>query len=230
MEYKPMQATISGDIIASTALTDAGRQKLAIGFKQLIKTLKNQHNVYARVIKGDYFECYIADATEALKVMLIIKCFIKSLPIDVRVKAKGVRHFREHGIRLAIGIGEITSFNERKGIIDGEAIYLSGRLINKQTNAYTERRVIKSTLFIDAANKTIVEEFEPTLALLDVITARCTARQCEVIYHRLCGKTEEETAKKLKVSQPTINQHSTAAGWNAIEKAVVRFSSALKKL
>ncbi|WP_132434170.1 fumarate hydratase [Natronoflexus pectinivorans] len=225
-----MRATISGDIIASTSLTDKGRETLAKGFRRLIRVLKKEHGVYARVIKGDYIECYLENPEEALRIVLIIKTFIKSLSINTRSGVIGVRHFKIHGIRLAMGLGSITRFDARRGIIDGEAIYMSGRLINLNTKVYKERKIIKSTLFIDSSQKQITEESEPLLALLDVIIARCTARQCEVLYHRLSGKSEAEVAKILKVSQPTINQHSTAAGWNAIEKTVNRFSTIIKNL
>ncbi|WP_026475111.1 LuxR C-terminal-related transcriptional regulator [Alkaliflexus imshenetskii] len=225
-----MKATISGDIIASTALSTKGRAALEKRLKKLIQLLKKEFGIYARVIKGDYLECYIPDPEEALRVALIIKCFIKSHPIDVKSKKREIALFRMHGIRLAIGLGPITRFNPRKGIIDGEAIYLSGRLISRQSNPHGERMVIKSTLFIDATIRPVVDEFEPVLALLDVLLAKCTARQCEVLTLKLTGLNEETIASQLKITQATVNQHSRSAGWNAIEKTVNRFNQAIKNL
>jgi hypothetical protein len=39
----------------------------------------------------------------------------------------------------------------------------------------------------------------------------------------LLGKSEEEIKNILKKSQSTINQHSTTAGWNAIENTIKYF-------
>ena len=53
--------------------------------------------------------------------------------------------------------------------------------------------------------------------LLDVLLTNATARQCEVLYYKLLGFSESDIAQKLDVNQATVNQHSTAVGWNAIE-------------
>jgi DNA-binding NarL/FixJ family response regulator len=222
-----IRATISGDVVASTKLSVPSRSVLETGVQELLQKLRADFNVYGRVIKGDYLECYLPNPADALRVALITKCFIKSLAVD---GASGIKQFKTHGIRLAIGIGEISRFDETKGIIDGEAIYLSGRLISRQGDVSGTRKIIKSTLFMDATNKQLVEEFEPALALLDVLIAKGTARQCEVVYLKLLGDSEDDIAQKLNVSQSAINQHSTSAGWNAIEKAVDRFSYVINNL
>lgn len=222
-----IRATISGDVVASTKLSVPSRSVLETGVQELLQKLRADFNVYGRVIKGDYFECYLPNPADALRVALITKCFIKSLPVNGAV---GIKQFKTHGIRLAIGIGEISRFDEKKGIIDGEAIYLSGRLISRQGDVSGTKKIIKSTLFMDATNKQLVDEFEPVLALLDILIAKGTARQCEVVYFKLLGESEDDIARKLNVSQSAINQHSTSVGWNAIEKTVDRFSYVINNL
>lgn len=222
-----IRATISGDVVASTALPEQSRITLEAGFVELLGKLREHYNVYGRVIKGDYLECYIPNPAYALRVALIIRCYVKSLPIKGSVK---IQKFKTYGIRLAIGLGEISRFDEKKGIIDGEAIYLSGRLINRLGDVSAHRKVIKSTFFIDATNKELVDEFEPAIALLDVLMSKCTARQCEIVYQKLLGNSEDSIAGKLNISQSAVNQHSTSAGWNAIEKVVNRFYDVIKKL
>ena len=46
-------------------------------------------------------------------------------------KRNRLKYFNEHGIRLAIAIAPLERFDPEKGIIDGEAIYLSGRAIKR---------------------------------------------------------------------------------------------------
>jgi hypothetical protein len=225
-----MKATISGDIVSSTALSTEGRVMLEKRLKKLIKLLDLQFGVFARVIKGDYLECYLPQPEEALRIAILIKCYIKSAAIDSEAGKKEMTLFRTHAIRLAIGVGEITRFDAKKGIIDGEAIYLSGRLINRQSSTQGQRKIIKATLFIDASQETIVDEFEPVLALLDVLIGQSTARQCEIIYLKLLNFNEHEIAQELKIAQATVNQHSRSAGWNAIDKAISRFKTAIKNL
>ncbi|MCA1745587.1 MAG: RNA polymerase subunit sigma-70, partial [Bacteroidales bacterium] len=215
-----MKATISGDIVSSTALSTEGRVLLEKRLKTLIKLLNQHFNVFARVIKGDYLECYLPQPEEALRIALLIKCYIKAADIGSDEGKKEITLFRTHGIRLAIGVGEITRFDAKKGIIDGEAIYLSGRLINRQASTKGQRTIIKSTLFIGASQPALVDEFDPVLALLDVLLGQSTARQCEIIYLKLLNFNEDEIARQLNITQATVNQHSRSAGWNAIDKAV----------
>ena len=59
--------------------------------------------------------------------------------------------------------------------------------------------------------------------------SKATARQSEVLYMKLMNYNEEAISIKMNIAQPVVNQHSTSAGWNAIEKAVVRFCSVIKE-
>jgi hypothetical protein len=205
------------------SITDKNIIEAAI--KQLFKDLKESFDVYSRIIKGDYIECYIPNPKYALRIALIIKSCIKSVtPENIEKNNRRIEVFKTHGIRLAIGIGEIGRLDLNEGIIDGDAIYFSGRLINDtKATSNKERIVIKNTLFIKTINEEVDKEMEPLFALLDVLISKATAKQSSVLYLKLLGKNEEEIAKTLSLYQSTINKHSTNLGWNAIEKAVLFF-------
>jgi hypothetical protein len=141
-------------------------------------------------------------------------------------KDKRLNAFKTHGIRLAIGIGEISRFDPDKGIIDGEAIYISGRTISDINATYDkERIVIKNTLFIRTNDEKLYSGFEPILALIDVLITKSTAKQSNILYLKLMGNSEQDIAEKMNLFQSTVNEHSTSLGWNAIEKAVLYFEN-----
>jgi hypothetical protein len=225
-------AVISGDIIAYTSLSDADKYKIEISINQLFLELKSKFDVFGRIIKGDYLECYIPDPSNALRVALIIKSYIKSYSLELNdSKDNRLSAFKTHGIRLAIGIGEINRFDPEKGIIDGEAIYFSGRTISDITSTYDkERIVIKSTLFIKTNNEKLTGELEPLFALIDLLISKATAKQSNILYLKLMGNKEDTIAKKLNLSQSTVNEHSTSFGWNAIEKSVLYFEKLMKSI
>ena len=224
------RAAISGDIIAYTSLSSSEKTKFETIVIQLLKDLGIGFRVYGRMIKGDYLECYIPDPADALRVALAIKSCIKSFSMELDdSKDKRISAFKTYGIRLAIGIGEISRFDPEKGIIDGEAIYFSGRIINeRRSTSEKERIVVKNTLFIKTNDENLNNEFEPVLALIDALISKATARQCKVLYLKLMGNNEETIAKKLQLYQSTINEHSTGIGWNAIEKAVLQYERVMK--
>ncbi|MFO7658979.1 MAG: RNA polymerase subunit sigma-70 [Bacteroidales bacterium] len=226
------QTVISGDIIASTGLSSAGRDYIEVKLKELIKELNRDYIAFGRILKGDYLECVVNLPEDALLVALIIKSFVKSVSDNEIMKdgnSKRFKLFRTYGIRLAIGFGELSRFDPKKEIIDGEAIYLSGRKINEEATYNKERIVIKNTLFFISNDNELNNEIEPLIELIDVLMAKATARQCEILYYKLKNNTEETISKKLGIAQSTVNQHSTGIGWNAIEKAVKRFNQVIQK-
>jgi hypothetical protein len=227
------RAIVSGDIIASTSLNNADRSKIGDCLKLLTKKLNKKFKVYSRLTEGnDYIDSYIPNNSDALRVMLAIKCFVKSIPISTK---DSINHgdnrskfFKTHGIRLALGIGELSRLDIHNGIIDGEAIYFSGRTISENRTYNKEKVVIKNTLFIKSDDKEFDDEFTPLLALLDVLLSKCTSKQSTVLYLKLLGYDEATIARVLGKKQSTINEHSTSAGWIAIEKAVNRFEDVVK--
>lgn len=225
------KAVISGDIISSTSLSNEGRQLIENSLNELLVELKNTFDVYGHIIKGDYLECVVPEPKDALQIALAIKCYVKSVPIENTQAGKmnkRTKLFKTHGIRLAIGHGELSRFVPEKGIIDGEAIYLSGRTISESANYNKERVVIKNSLYFVSTDEQLNKKFEPLIALLDVLLSKATARQSEVLYLKLMNNAEDAIATKLGVSQSVVNQHSTSVGWNAIDKAVKYFSEELK--
>ena len=221
------KATISADIVSSTSLNVEQRLVLEKELKKLLRILKQtlgSKMFFGRLIKGDYIECVLDNPKLALRVALVIKSFVKSLNFKTD-KTDGQANkrllgFKEYGIRIAVGIGELAIYNKKKGIIDGEAIYLSGRAINEMTSS---DKKIKNTLVFKSNQDNWNDSFTPIFSLLDVLFAESTRAQSEIIFYKLLNKSEKEISEILKKSQSTINQHSTAAGWYAIERAVKYF-------
>ncbi len=226
------KAVISGDIVASTSLTNEGKTYIEEKLNKLLEDLRVKFQLFGRMIKGDYLECMVPEPQESLRIALIIKAYIKSISADEILSSDDsrFRFFKIHGIRLAIGYGELTRFEPSRGIIDGEAIYLSGRRINEELTYNKERIVIKNTLFFVSADEELNKEFESLLSLIDVLMSKATAKQCEVLYMKLMNLNEEAIAQRMKIAQPVVNQHSTSIGWNAIEKAVIRYSEVIKTI
>ena len=220
------RATISADIVSSTSLGVEQRLYLEEQLSSLLKSVRKQFRkdgFYGRLIKGDYVECALKRTKNALRIALLIKAYIKSLDISDKKEKTHLRIFKTYGVRAAIGIGELTVFDVKKGILDGEAIYFSGRAIEGLSTYGKERVVIKNSLFFKSNREDWDNCFNPMCHLLDVLFSKMTRLQSEIVYYKLLGKSEEEIKNILKKSQSTINQHSTTAGWNAIENTIKYF-------
>lgn len=219
-------ATISADIISYTSLTDEDKRNIEHEIKKLLFELSKRYegnNFFGRIIQGDYIECAINSSKNALRIALLLKTFIKSIEIQSDTNNKGVKYFKEHAIRLAVAIASLTTIDSEKGIIDGEAIYMSGRAIKDYSTSNKKKIVIKNTMFFCSQDISTQEKFDTIFSLLDTLISRCSAKQCRVLYLRLLGLNEGEISVKLNKTQSTISQHSTAAGWHSIDKSVKYF-------
>ncbi|MDR2085715.1 MAG: RNA polymerase subunit sigma-70 [Dysgonamonadaceae bacterium] len=218
------KATISADIVSSTSLNVEQRLFLEKELMKLLNILRQTLGTkifFGRLIKGDYIECVLEEPRLALRVALLMKSFVKSLDMKAdKISNKKIKDFREYGIRIAIGIGELSIWNKRKGIIDGEAIYLSGRAVNEMS---LRDKKVKNTLVFKSKNEEWNQSMLPVFDLLDVLFSKYKRAQSQIIFYKLLNKSEKEITGILTKGQSTINQHSTAAGWFAVESAVDYF-------
>jgi len=217
-------AAISADIISYTSLSELEKRSLESGIRNLISELSEKftgQNFYGRLVKGDYIECAMNDPQYSLRIALLFKTFVKSFDFNVNKGDRSrLKYFFEHGLRLAVAVAPLTKLDAGKNLIDGEAIYLSGRAIKDLSTSDKKKIVIKNTMFFRSPDKGLEERYDTIFSLLDTIISNCSAKQCEVVYYKLLSFTEKEIAQKLNKYQSTISQHSTAAGWLSIEKAI----------
>ena len=209
-----MYATLSADIVSSTSLSKEGTIELKQKIDNLFQLLGEKFPGFlGRQIKGDYIECLIPKVSDSFRIALIIKSYIKSITLP---EIKQCKNFQTYGIRIAIGIGEMRIIDKEEGLLDGEAIYLSGRAINNMTSPN------KGTLSINVNNNQSSALF--TIALLtDALMNNATKKQSEVLFYKLLSVKEEDIAEKIGISQPGVNNHSTSAKWYCIEEALDYF-------
>ena len=209
-----MFATLSADVVDSTSLSaeDTIRLKeLLEGFFPVMKSLCDQ--AWGRVVRGDSVECVIPEVTQSLRIALLLKCYVRSLELNsasVSLKKKG--------IRIAIGIGTLRIADEAKGIIDGEAIYASGRELDALSDS-------DSTTLALVSNELNVGGYAALCDILGFVVDQATNKQCCVLYYLLLGYSQKKVAQKLGLEPPTVNQHANAVGWNAIQRALLKFES-----
>ena len=115
------------------------KQQLEELFERLEKLYPD---FWGRIITGDSIECVIHEPKYALRIALLIKSFLKSLEIDGNDEK---RFFQLYALRTAIGIGTMRLIDREHDIMDGEAIYLSGRKLEEMGSP------IKGTLQIASA-------------------------------------------------------------------------------
>lgn len=210
-----MYATISADIVSSTSLSEVETIELKQYIEEQLKMLETLYpGSWGRLIKGDYIECVVPNASNAFRIALIIKNSIKAFEVE---KTLGSKLFYTYGARISIGIGGMRIVDREQGIMDGEAIYLSGRSLAKMGS------LSKGALTIETINENLSHNLRVIAVLTDAILNDATPKQSQVIYYKLLGYKESEIAEKMKIYQSGVNNHSSSAKWYCIEEALNYF-------
>ena len=102
-------------------------------------------------------EIYIDNPKDSLRIALLLKTLIKKFKVDTECVDQGADKkrldmFKTYGVRIAIAVGEMRIVNKRANMLDGEAIYASGRAIEHQRTSNKSKIVIKNTLFFESSD------------------------------------------------------------------------------
>lgn len=212
-----MYATISADIVSSTSLSERDTIELKRYVEEQLRLIEERFvGSWARLIKGDYIECVVRNPSDAFRIALILKSSLKAFDMSEPCKNKA---FKSYGARIAIGIGDMRIVDRDKDIMDGEAIYLSGRALSKMPS------VTKGTLTIETSKNNMSASMKVIALLTDALLNDATQKQSQVIYYKLLGLKEAEIAEKMKIYQSGVNTHSTSAKWYCVEEALDYFEN-----
>lgn len=201
---KKLKAVIvTGDIIASSRLTPVKKKKLQNRLNTFIKKTSSKYPDFkAEQFRGDSLQSVLTKhRTCALKTTLLLYCFLE---------AEGLK------IRQSVGIGEISFSSSKVVTSDGTAFRLSGENID----ALKKRNEVIS---IASEDDIFNEEWKVHSASLNFLLKRLSNAQAEALYLQLQNTKQEDIAKALHISQPSVHQRLQAAGWPVINKILQRF-------
>ena len=229
-----LTGVITGDIVNSRGLPVIPRKKLYADFKKFLDNLKKEKwlNDF-EIFRGDSFQCVIKNTKESLRVALMIRSYIRSYisleqkEIYAGYQAKGKATSKGYypgtqDIKLAIGIGAVDFIKKKSPAhSDGEAFYLSGDSLD-HLKGMPYRMMLKSP------DNKFNASIEPAILLLDAVIQKWTNNQAETISLKLKDLKEDEIARKLKITQPAVNQRIKTSQWYAIEKLLNYFTDTLQ--
>jgi hypothetical protein len=196
---------ITGDIISSSKLTAVKREKLQNMLNSFIKKITDIYPDFkAEQFRGDSLQCVLTkNKIAGLRTALSLYCFLAA---------------KSFKIRQSIGIGEISFSGKNVITSDGTAFRLSGENID----ALKKRNELIS---VASGDVQLNEEWKVHSASLNFLMERLSNAQAEAVYLQLQNATQEEIAKALHISQPSVHQRLQAAGWTVINRMLQRFET-----
>lgn len=200
---------IAADVIDSTSLSRTDLLCLNDKVSSCFADAKYYTSVqfWGRLVKGDSIECCLSDPRLALRLALLIKCRIKAWAGELVCSAA----LQALGIRFSIGVGSMRIVDPHMNVMDGEAIYIAGRNLNKIAGSSST-----SVFGFVAVDRNLTELVNVSITLLDDLINSLSAKQSAVIYYLMLGLNQTEIAKLLSISQSSVNSRSQKAGWRLI--------------
>jgi len=197
MAQEKMYAVITGDVAGSSRFEGEQRALLISALKQSFALISEMLGADAvvfpfEIFRGDSFQGVLQEPQKAFKAGILIRAYLrKSFKTTLKEAIDA---------RIAIGIGTISMLPDgRGGEGDGEAYRNSGPLLDKMTK---ESRFIKVTTPWESMNL----ELDVECSLLDTIISKWSSKQAEVLIETWKGKTQEQMATELNISQPGIRK------------------------
>ena len=211
-----MVATLSADIVRSTSLATNDIILLRNRLLHLFDDFEKDYpGFWGRIVRGDSIECYVPQYKYVLRIAILIKLFVK-------VQASGLDCddlLQRYGIRFSIGIDDIKYVSKAEDIINGPAIYLSGRNldeISRKGNVY-------AALEVGQGPEIISNMLESYVALVSNLVDSYSAKQAEVVFYKLLGYKESAISDRLGIYQSSVNTRSTSAQWGLLNTAIKDF-------
>ena len=216
-------STISADVVDSTKLTKEGMVELRDSINAFISEIQQiDPSAWGRLTRGDFVECVVPRPEKALRIALLLKTHLKALDLPI-IKDENSQ-LSVYGARIAIGIGTMRTIDRQNDVMDGEAIYLSGRQIDLKTPT------TRGTLVLCAKDEPRFIDLNAICVLIDALVNKITSRQANVVYYKLLGMKVDSIAALLGITQSAVSQHAIQASWYAIEYAVRTFETEITKL
>lgn len=213
-----MIATISADIVRSTSL----RTKDLIALRDSLHSLfvnfeKDYPGFWARIVRGDSIECIVPNYQDVLRIAILIKLFVKMSVAEYECSEM----LQKYGLRLSIGVAEIKYESRVEDIIDGPAIYMSGRNLDE-----ISRKESSMTIFEMAdIPKSLSNLLDSYVALVSNLVDSYSVKQAEVVFYKLLGFKEVEISERLGIYQSSVNTRATNAQWGLLNTAIRDFES-----
>ena len=205
MQTKKEIAILTADIVESSLLRDDDKKL----FQKKIENYPDDGILLKpRFYRGDSFQL----AAKPEKALL--------LALKMRFEMKQWK--AENDVRVAIGIGDVASWNDNVLLAEGAAFERSGKNLDRLKGFDLNMIIVTGDLELD-------DELETNCYLADEFIKNQTAVQAKMVSFMLDGFSQIEIAKKLNISQPSVSKSLKAANWKLIEKFMKRYERIIQK-
>lgn len=208
-----MIAVVTGDIVSSRSVPNKSRW-----LRKLQEIIEKQSGLAKPprwgIFRGDGFQVELPDPAEALRLAILIRAGLRSMAAFSKLNLDA---------RIAIGIGEKGYTGKSVNESDGQAYQWSGTALDSLKNETHRFQVVSPWPSID-------QPLNVALKLASAIIGDWTFAEAEIVWLKLTeGKTQEQMAKKLKISQPAVHKRNASAHYHELSVLISYFETAISE-
>ncbi len=199
MKLKKQIAVITADVVGSSLLSEAEIKF----FQEKIEGYKDKAiEIKPRFYRGDSFQLAVKPSAALL--------------LALKFRAEIKKWKEKNDVRISIGIGGVTKWNDDVLLAYGSAFERSGKNLDslKETGL---------NIIIVTGNAELDDELETYCYMADEFIKNQTAVQANLVFQMLNGVPQIEIAKMLGISQPSVSKSLKAANWKLIERFLKRY-------
>jgi hypothetical protein len=205
-----IHAVLTGDIVTSS-------QYAPTDLKRIMQSLRRSAGEFSDafpgtirgdldVFSGDGWQILLADWRKATRLGLFMRAVLRA---DSNLSAD---------TRVSVGLGSVDKATlnlKRISESTGEAFERSGRALKLLQKPFLMTWGVPSKN--STPSKLEDRLLDGSLRLLDELICRWKSKQAHSVSLALLGKTQDQIARKLQVSQPAVSTSLSSAGWKGIE-------------
>lgn len=199
MKLKKQIAVITADVVGSSLLSEAEIKF----FQEKIEGYKDKAiEIKPRFYRGDSFQLAVKPSAALL--------------LALKFRAEIKKWKEKNDVRISIGIGGVTKWNDDVLLAYGSAFERSGKNLDslKETGL---------NIIIVTGNAELDDELETYCYMADEFIKNQTAVQANLVFQMLNGVPQVEIARRLGISQPSVSKSLKAANWKLIERFLKRY-------
>jgi hypothetical protein len=214
-----LYAVVTGDVIASSRLSDVHRrdlhQAMTATSRALRKAFKSSVPAEVDVFRGDSWQMVLTTPASALRIALYYRAGLRS-----RMESHQI------DMRMALAIGKIDFIpDNRVSQGDGEAFQLSGKALESMSKSVSMR--------FRLPGRAEERALDVVVQLVDSLAARWSDKQARAVTGALQGWKQDKIAKTCwqePISQQAVAQHLDRAAWSSVEIGLTFFEETVQSI
>ena len=196
-------SVLTGDIVNSSKIPDAGVSLMKSLNKFLNQQKKNYPDIKFEIYRGDAFQIVLFQPELTIKLATLIRTFvISSSPTPTQ----------RYDVRISIGLGTADKLDSKVTLSNGQAFIFSGHGLDKIK--------IKERLVFKSGDEQLNSDMFISTTALSVIISQWTLKRAKIALAMMLGESREDICKKFKILTTTLSTSLRGSNYSEMQKII----------